>query len=63
MDGGGEWEEGINNNNYYYYVYRKLLPERFIWKVMHQILSALEECHKAKENEGGKVAANCTCMK
>ncbi|XP_011404763.1 PREDICTED: serine/threonine-protein kinase Nek2-like [Amphimedon queenslandica] len=34
---------------------RKLLPECFIWQVMHQILLALEECHRSKENVGGKV--------
>lgn len=37
---------------------RKLIPEQFVWKVMYQLLLALAECHKSKENEGGKVIYN-----
>ncbi len=35
---------------------RKYLGEEFVWRVMYQLLLAMGECHKKREDEeGGKV--------
>ena len=38
------------------YYFRRFLEEDFVWRVMYQLLLALNECHKTRESDGGKVS-------
>ena len=59
---------GCHSNMIYNYYFRRFLEEDFVWRVMYQLLLALNECHKTRECDGGKVSRKyvicrmCLCI-
>ena len=39
------------------YFHRQFIDESFVWKVLHQLLLALQECHQQHKTQGEKVSS------